>query len=1373
MANEPTAAKELLDFIGQFEAPRGYVDYYRGASFPPPKPLTSMTINEVRAWQKAANPPGPGTAAAGKYQIVNYKSAPTMDELVKELGLSGDELYDEQVQDAMGMALLKRAGMHKFQDGKISAEKFGQGVAKVWASMPKVIGVNPVSSYYDKDGLNKSHTTSANLLSKISPVKAYAGRVDQSPVPSPRGVAPTSAEGPTDIATAEAAAPTGVAPTYDPAPEGVTSASTPAPSVVAPSLAAPKINIDLPEVAEDATTASRTELAEDSTSDRTNVVMDALESAGISAAAISVVADAANSDSSVGIAMRESADWQPEPWKLGKVEVRPLTDGFKEEGEDTLQEATPAGEQTTGRRDRGSFVTKAEELALKEQPDATVDVEAPWYMPSQERASRNRQLAVDAMRGENLLWAALSSVGADRYAYDPDFELTDDVWAKTDHLPVQYIDMFEGVNSQEHFDAILESANEIQAGERRLQEAGWEGIGLRLTAALLDPVGVGLSVAAAPVGGALKIGQAGRIASAALAGGTSNLAMEAALQNYNPNVTDQDLVIAGVLGTALGGAVGAMTRGGTQLDADFSAVARQAFEDPSLVGRGESTLGAAQVAGAPKARTPAEQMLDAAADAPRTAFGKVRWDMVGRLKSSDHPAIRKIGGLIASDGVGNADGSVSAITATERQTTTFRQFGSKFQRSIRPGFTAFKKEAGNAKIGRDVFNERVSRAIRNGADSDTSTAINKVANDIRTLHGEVLSYMKKANVKGFEEIPENPDYLLRMWNRSKIEKFVADNSHGTLVTLIRRSMPSMDELDDEVGLRVAGAFAKSIGGQRGSRIQDMNRALSGENQELLEELLIESGLDASEAVRIAKLTSRDANIGKIGRAKRRLEIDEKFSMNIGGKTVSLQDLMENDIELLIPTYLRQVTGSAEATRFRAEFTPVKADGEMGEIPSIDAIMTWVEQTAPAGTKGLRGDMDRIKLIHDVLEGKPLYKQTKFTEALRYLGGFNFIRAMNQTGIPMMAEFGGVLSTGTWRTLLQHGPALRGIYRRAADGKLSDELAHELEMATGLATEHLRRSTVNRFDDMGVFESSAMNRVDRALEKGKQITANISLMTPINTAFHRMTNRLAAQRFVDLAYGQGRQLSTKRLNAMGLDDATLARIKSEIRTHAVTEDGVLGKKLVSLRISDWSDPDLAQAFGDAVTRHTRSAVQENDIGNMTMWMTTPLGQTVMQFKSFINVAYTKQLLNGLHHRDWETFVKFSLSTLFAGMAYTGRTYLNSIGDDEATKRLEDDLSMQRVGMQAFAWASYASIIPSAADTAAGLVGEDPIFGYGRAENVVTDWYAGIASVNTLGRAAQVISDVTGEASNNAASNATGLLPFQNAMGIKQMLNWLTD
>ncbi|MCS3740225.1 phage tail tape measure protein [Rhizobium sp. BK661] len=77
--------------------------------------LTAMTLDQVRALQRqmiansdnrALYGDGKGSSALGRYQITGA----TLDSLIKELGLTGDRLFDQTTQDELARALLRRRG---------------------------------------------------------------------------------------------------------------------------------------------------------------------------------------------------------------------------------------------------------------------------------------------------------------------------------------------------------------------------------------------------------------------------------------------------------------------------------------------------------------------------------------------------------------------------------------------------------------------------------------------------------------------------------------------------------------------------------------------------------------------------------------------------------------------------------------------------------------------------------------------------------------------------------------------------------------------------------------------------------------------------------------------------------------------------------------------------------------------------------------------------------------------------------------------------------------------------------------------------------------------------------------------------------------
>ena len=154
VAQYATTGNPLLELIASKESGGDYNIVYGGRRIN----ATEMSINDVIAWQKnSTQNEGAASSAIGKYQIIRK----TLTGLKEELGLSGDEPFDEAMQDRMAVALLERRGYDDYLAGDLSESRFMKNISMEWASMPKdASGV----SYYAGDGLNKAHASPATLL---------------------------------------------------------------------------------------------------------------------------------------------------------------------------------------------------------------------------------------------------------------------------------------------------------------------------------------------------------------------------------------------------------------------------------------------------------------------------------------------------------------------------------------------------------------------------------------------------------------------------------------------------------------------------------------------------------------------------------------------------------------------------------------------------------------------------------------------------------------------------------------------------------------------------------------------------------------------------------------------------------------------------------------------------------------------------------------------------------------------------------------------------------------------------------------------------------------------------------------------------------
>ncbi len=164
MSNVTTTPDALLGLIRSAETSKGYEDFYDGSKLAPPKPVTQMTVREVQEWQRRSVNAGSASSAVGGYQIIRK----TLNGVVDDLGLSGDELFDTELQDRMGLHLMAGRGYNDWVAGDITDEQFGNNLAKEWAGLPVISGNNAGRSYYDGDGLNASTVQPGNVIEALN-----------------------------------------------------------------------------------------------------------------------------------------------------------------------------------------------------------------------------------------------------------------------------------------------------------------------------------------------------------------------------------------------------------------------------------------------------------------------------------------------------------------------------------------------------------------------------------------------------------------------------------------------------------------------------------------------------------------------------------------------------------------------------------------------------------------------------------------------------------------------------------------------------------------------------------------------------------------------------------------------------------------------------------------------------------------------------------------------------------------------------------------------------------------------------------------------------------------------------------------------------
>lgn len=150
MTNAPKGAgdryyvyRPMLDLIGQSEGTdrgRGYNETLGyGAYTGGDQDLVTMTLDQIDALQtKMLNNRKNKlrSSALGRYQIIRT----TLRTMRQQLGLTGREKFDAEMQDQLACYLLGQRGIDKWLAGRLKRDTLIGNLAQEWASIPRLDG---------------------------------------------------------------------------------------------------------------------------------------------------------------------------------------------------------------------------------------------------------------------------------------------------------------------------------------------------------------------------------------------------------------------------------------------------------------------------------------------------------------------------------------------------------------------------------------------------------------------------------------------------------------------------------------------------------------------------------------------------------------------------------------------------------------------------------------------------------------------------------------------------------------------------------------------------------------------------------------------------------------------------------------------------------------------------------------------------------------------------------------------------------------------------------------------------------------------------------------------------------------------------------
>ena len=785
-------------------------------------------------------------------------------------------------------------------------------------------------------------------------------------------------------------------------------------------------------------------------------------------------------------------------------------------------------------------------------------------------------------------------------------------------------------------------------------------------------------------------------------------------------------------------------------------------------------------------------------------FSRSRFDTAGAFGRSKDRLVRMVGSGLVEDVIGKKGRAVQAEPISRFLQRETNREARLLQPVLNKTYNDWAKTRGTGVGGRALrkdraeFNALVARAVRTPkemATGDIADAnVQKAADAIREQNKRLLALAKRHGI--LEDVPENSEYLARLYDHGKIRKAIDKYGEEEVVKLFKKAIAGRQTLDEELLDKVAQSMYYTIRNAKTTELDKLTVLRGGDRQTIvdtLEELQANGELgqlEPSDIDRIAAVLSPDPEqtAGQAGtltsRQRRRVELDETMTISSVNRQTgkpeafSFDDLLNNDAEAVQSMYAHQIIGAAGMNELLYAAS-VEAGEEIKTVPQLRRILRQRsleadgEQYANRMFGGGKGNQNNTAFAYSTAWtlGRNRFDNNNARE-LATIARLHAMLARGGTfGIAGLPEAGRVAAYGGIQLMVKHVPGFRNFIDNARIGRLSKEEVEEFMHLVGADGEihtfayHARNDV---FED-GVSDTVGSGPVGRTLgaarEGGRFLSRAMSFASgqaPLQNQLRQMALRGYAYRWQKLAH-RGRGIGKQRLEAIGIDEATADKIAESIRNHGLDFD-------------KW-DAQTASDFIASGNRFISNVVQTNDPGQLPYWMSTPTAQTLTQFRSFAVGAYHGMLLRGLSIRDADEATMLLGSTMSAAVTYTGQVYLRSLGQEDPEEYRAERLSPGRIALATFQRLGVSSIMPDAINTVGYMAGLGAPFDFrnsglptGIAANPAVDTVNNFFGVSIFGEFSDpLIPSLLDGVDQRDTYRVQKMLPFFNLPGVENLAN----
>lgn len=973
-----------------------------------------------------------------------------------------------------------------------------------------------------------------------------------------------------------------------------------------------------------------------------------------------------------------------------------------------------------------------------------------------------------AFRTENMIGSYLSSRGMP----DPDdvedgFNAID--YIKDDAQYAPYARSFAGIRNRKSADALKAQIDQETADRRTLEAAGGMGFVASMAAGILDlptllPIGGGIAGAGASI--------ARTAAGAAIGAGIDATVSEAGLQLTQVTRTGEEsayniggsVILGGALGTligrylsqadaaALSKRIENSERNYDSFDENFAAAGRPAsagaaatdtgplrLKDEALISKlpivnRQDPLIRLQLSELDTARQTVRRLAETPLEYAENAQGvatEIGGSVETRMKMWNAPLAQTLRGI---------DADFAKYYHGTPEPGSFRT-------AISPTLSEFDSWRGGQRLTAKQFREEVGRAAFSGEQH----SIPEVAAAAKRYR-EIDDAMKRAAIDAglFPEdvaVAGDVSHLFRMYNR---EKIIAQRGEFARILndyfiTARNSAAKAIDAEDAASRSAADA----------QKAADFARLSDQEVRELVEETIDTILGNAEGRIPYDSIVS-----GPRGPLKERL---------LRIESAKIADFMELDIERVLAAQVRTMSADVEIAKKFGDPTMAEeirkandeANRKISQVDKSDASEAEKQKRRQSIDAARKAAIRDIEGIRDRLRGQyalPSNPDSLILRGNRVVRNLNYMRLLGGMTLSAIPDLGKIIFTHGLTSTFRDGfvPMVRNFKRFRAAADEVKMAGTALDMVLDTRTMAIADIT----DDFG-----RHSKFERAVQSASSRFGLVSLMAPWNAAIKQfsglvvMTNVLRAAERV--ASGKPAKGDIRKLAAAAINEDLATRIRDQWRAHGSDEDGI-----ALAGGQGWTDRQALEAFRTAVVRDVdRIVVTPGQ--DKPLWMSTELGKTVGQFKSFAVSSMQRTMLAGLQQRDAATLNGIMVMMGLGAMTYWAK-------ETAAGREVSDDPRVWAVN--AFDWSGVGGWIMEANNISEkatrGRVGLSALTG-----EQVSRYASRNVTGAFLGPTADAVADIfqvsgsifAGDTTKSDLRKARQLVPMQNLFYLRRLFN----